>query len=203
MARILVAEDDDAMRQFLAVALARSGHDVVAVGDGESASRNIEQNNYDLLLADIRMPGVDGLLNWDAHKTLKADYERHGPIFDQPTAALLSDLKQRGLLDDTLVLWTTEFGRMPTHQAGTAGRDHNPDGFTCWMMGAGVRGGVSYGATDPFGRRAEANPATVWDFYATVLALLGFDHEQLTYYHNGFDRRLTDVHGNVLDEILT
>lgn len=149
-----------------------------------------------------RASGVDGLLNWDAHKTLKPDYERHCPIFDQPTAALLSDLKQSGLLDDTLVLWTTEFGRMPTHQSGTAGRDHNPDGFTCWMMGAGVKGGVSYGATDEFGRRAEVHPTTVWDFYATVLHLLGFDHEQLTWYHNGLDRRLTDVHGHVVEEIL-
>ena len=85
--------------------------------------------------------GVDGLLNWDAHRTLKPDYERHCPIFDQPTAALLTDLKRRGLLDDTLILWTTEFGRMPTHQEGTTGRDHNPDAFTVWMMGAGVKGG--------------------------------------------------------------
>ena len=149
-----------------------------------------------------RASGVDGLLNWDAHKTLKSDYERHCPIFDQPTAALLTDLKQSGLLDDTLVLWTTEFGRMPTHQDGTSGRDHNPDGFTCWMMGAGVRGGTSYGATDEFGRRAEVNPTTVWDFYATVLHLLGFDHERLTWYHNGLDRRLTDVHGKMIRELL-
>ena len=149
-----------------------------------------------------RASGVDGLLNWDAHKTLKADYERHCPIFDQPTAALLTDLKQSGLLEETLVLWTTEFGRMPTHQAGTAGRDHNPDGFTCWMMGAGVKGGVSYGATDEFGRRAELNPTTVWDMYATVLQLLGFEHEKLSWYHNGLDRRLTDVHGHVIKEIL-
>ena len=150
-----------------------------------------------------RASGVDGLLNWDAHKTLKSDYERHCPIFDQPTAALLTDLKQTGLLDDTLVLWTTEFGRMPTHQAGTAGRDHNPDGFTCWMMGAGVKGGVSHGATDEFGRRAEVNPTTVWDYHATVLYLLGFEHERLTWYHNGLDRRLTDVHGHVVTEVLT
>jgi arylsulfatase A-like enzyme len=148
-----------------------------------------------------RASGVDGLLNWDAHKTLKADYERHLPIFDAPTAALLSDLKQTGLLDDTLVLWTTEFGRMPTHQQNTVGRDHNPDGFTCWMMGAGVKG-CSHGATDEFGRRAEANPTTVWDFYATVLHLLGFDHERLTWYHNGLNRRLTDVHGHVIREVL-
>jgi hypothetical protein len=149
-----------------------------------------------------RASGVDGLLNWDAHKTLKRDYERHCPIFDQPTSALLTDLKQTGLLDDTLVLWTTEFGRMPTHQAETVGRDHNPDGFTCWLMGAGVRGGVSHGATDDFGRRAAIDPATVWDFYATVLHLLGLDHERLTWYHNGLDRRLTDVHGQLITEVL-
>ena len=149
-----------------------------------------------------RASGVDGLLNWDAHRSLKSDYERHCPIFDQPTAALLTDLKQRGMLEDTLVLWTTEFGRMPTHQAGTSGRDHNPDGFTCWMMGGGVKGGISYGATDEFGRRAEVNPVTVWDFYATVLHLLGFDHERLTYYHNGLDRRLTNVHGAVIRDVL-
>lgn len=149
-----------------------------------------------------RASGVDGLLNWDAHKTLKADYERHCPVFDQPTAALLADLKQRGMLDDTLVLWTTEFGRMPTRQEGTSGRDHNPDGFTCWMMGAGVRGGVSHGATDPLGRRAEVDPVTVWDYYATVLHLMGFDHTRLTYYHNGLDRRLTDVHGHLITSVL-
>lgn len=168
------------------------------------ARRLLERDvRYVNLYCASRASGVDGLLNWDAHKTLKSDYERHCPIFDQPTAALLSDLKQSGLLEDTLILWTTEFGRMPTHQAGTAGRDHNPDGFTCWMMGAGVKGGVSYGATDEFGRRAEVNPTTVWDFYATVLQLLGFDHEQLTWYHNGLDRRLTDVHGYVIDAILS
>ncbi|TWT33213.1 DUF1501 domain-containing protein [Blastopirellula retiformator] len=157
---------------------------------------------YVNLYCASRASGVDGLLNWDAHKTLKPDYERHCPILDQPTAALLTDLKQSGLLEDTLVLWTTEFGRMPTHQHGTTGRDHNPDGFTCWMMGAGVKGGVSYGATDEFGRRAEVDPTTVWDFYATVLHLLGIDHEKLTMYHNGLDRRLTDVHGHVIQEIL-
>ena len=168
------------------------------------ARRLLERDvRYVNLYCASRASGVDGLLNWDAHKTLKADYDRHCPIFDQPTAALLTDLKQSGLLDDTLVLWTTEFGRMPTHQAGTAGRDHNPDGFTCWMMGAGIKGGVSYGATDEFGRRAEVNPTTVWDFYATVLHLLGFEHEKLTWYHNGLDRRLTDVHGDVIKEILT
>jgi len=167
------------------------------------ARRLLERGvRYVDLYCASRASGVDGLLNWDAHKTLKPDYERHCPVFDQPTAALLTDLKQRGMLDDTLVLWTTEFGRMPTHQAGTTGRDHNPDGFTCWMMGAGVKGGTSYGSTDAFGRRAQEHPTTVWDFYATALAILGFDHTRLTYYHNGLDRRLTDVHGRVIDELL-
>ncbi|HAV64354.1 MAG TPA: DUF1501 domain-containing protein, partial [Verrucomicrobiales bacterium] len=110
--------------------------------------------------------------------------------------------KQRGMLDDVLVLWTTEFGRMPTHQEGTSGRDHNPDGFTCWMMGAGVKGGVSHGATDDFGRRAERDVATVYDYWATVLHLLGLDHERLIHRHNGADRRLTDVHGHVIRSLL-
>jgi hypothetical protein len=167
------------------------------------ARRYLERGvRYVSLYCSSRASGVDGLLNWDAHKTLKSDYERHCPIFDQPTAALLSDLKQRGMLEDVLVLWTTEFGRMPTHQQGTSGRDHNPDGFTCWMMGAGVKGGVSHGATDPFGRRAEQDITTVYDFWATVLHLLGFDHEQLNVRHNGADRRLTDVHGHLIREIL-
>ncbi len=167
------------------------------------ARRLLERDvRYVSLFCASRASGVDGLLNWDAHKTLKPDYERHCPIFDQPTAALLGDLRHSGLLEDTLVVWTTEFGRMPTHQAGTAGRDHNPDGFTCWMMGAGVKGGVSHGATDEFGRRAAEHPTTVWDFYATVLHLLGFEHERLTWYHNGLDRRLTDVHGHVIHEVL-
>lgn len=167
------------------------------------ARRLLERGvRYVNLYCGSRASGVDGLLNWDAHKTLKTDYERHCPIFDQPTAALLTDLKQTGLLDDTLVLWTTEFGRMPTHQEGTTGRDHNPDGFTCWMMGAGVKGGASHGATDEFGRRAVIDPVTVWDYYATVLQILGFDHKRLTYYYNGLNRRLTDVHGQVISRIL-
>ncbi len=167
------------------------------------ARRFLEQGvRYVSLYCASRASSVDGLLNWDAHKTLKADYERHCPIFDQPTAALLTDLKQTGLLDDTLVVWCTEFGRMPTHQDGTSGRDHNPDAFTTWMMGAGTKGGVSYGATDDFGRRSVEKVATAYDFYATMLHLLGLDHERLTYYHNGAKRRLTDVHGHVLHDIL-
>ncbi|MAG92718.1 MAG: sulfatase [Planctomycetaceae bacterium] len=167
------------------------------------ARRLLERGvRYVNLYCASRASGVDGLLNWDAHKTLKSDYERHCPVFDQPTAALLTDLKLRGLLEDTLILWTTEFGRMPTRQEGTAGRDHNPAGFTCWLMGAGIKGGVSHGATDEFGRRAELDPTTVWDVYATILHLLGFDHTRLTYYHNGLNQRLTNVHGLLLEDIL-
>ncbi len=154
------------------------------------------------LFCGSRSSAVGGLLNWDAHVTLQADYERHLPILDRPTAGLILDLQSRGLLEDTLVLWTTEFGRMPTHQEGTLGRDHNPDGFTVWMLGAGVRKGVSYGATDEFGSKVIEKPATIHDFHATVLHLLGLDHKKLTYYHNGIERRLTDVHGHVIRDIL-
>ena len=154
------------------------------------------------LFCASRASGVDGLLNWDAHKTLKADYERHCPILDQPTAGLLRDMRSRGLLEDTLVVWATEFGRMPTHQEGTVGRDHNPNAFTIWLAGAGIKGGVSYGATDEFGGKAVENIATVHDFHATMLHLLGLDHERLTWYHNGINRRLTDVHGHVVREVL-
>lgn len=146
--------------------------------------------------------GGEGVSNWDGHKQLKDQYTVHGKTMDQPTAALLKDLKQRGLLEDTLVVWCTEFGRMPTFQKGSMGRDHNPEGFTCWMAGAGVRPGFSYGATDEFGYRSVENVATVYDFHATILHLLGLEHKRLTFYHNGFERRLTDVHGNIMYPIL-
>ena len=146
--------------------------------------------------------GGEGTSNWDGHKKLAAQYAKHGPVLDQPTAALLKDLKQRGLLKDTLVVWCTEFGRMPTFQKGASGRDHNPDGFTAWLAGAGVKRGHTYGATDPFGWKAERDVATVYDFHATILHLLGLNHERLTYYHNGLERRLTDVHGHVIKDVL-
>jgi hypothetical protein len=167
------------------------------------ARRLVERGvRYVQLYCASRASGVDGLLNWDAHKTLQADYERHLPILDKPTAGLIQDLKAKGLLEDTLVLWTSEFGRMPTHQAGTLGRDHNPDAYTVWMLGAGVKGAASHGATDEFGRRSVQDVATVYDFWATVLHLLGLDHEKLSWYHNGLNRRLTDVHGHVIKALL-
>ena len=146
--------------------------------------------------------GGEGVSNWDGHKHLAAQYSKHGPVLDQPAAALLRDMKQRGLLNDTVVVWCTEFGRMPTFQKGASGRDHNPDGFTGWLAGAGVKQGFSYGATDAWGWKAAENVSTVYDFHATVLHLLGLDHKRLSYYHNGFERRLTDVHGHVIRDVL-
>jgi hypothetical protein len=145
----------------------------------------------------------EGALNWDGHRRIESDYNRHGPILDQPAAALVQDLKARGMLEETLIVWTTEFGRMPTFQKGTQGRDHNPKGFTAWLAGAGVKRGFSFGATDEFGHQAVANVVDVHDFHATILHLLGLDHEKLTYYNNGTQRRLTDVHGHVIRDILT
>ncbi|MDZ4289816.1 MAG: DUF1501 domain-containing protein [Prosthecobacter sp.] len=144
----------------------------------------------------------EGIGNWDGHKKLKEQYDIHAPIFDKPAAALIRDLKQRGLLEDTLVVWMTEFGRMPTFQKGASGRDHNPNGFTTWMTGAGVKKAFSYGATDELGHKAVENITTIYDLHATILHLLGLDHERLSYYHNGIERRLTDVHGHVVKAVL-
>ncbi|REK08206.1 MAG: DUF1501 domain-containing protein [Planctomycetota bacterium] len=143
-----------------------------------------------------------GELNWDGHSKLRKQYDVHGEILDQPAAALFKDLKQRGLLEDTLVVWCTEFGRMPMFQKGAQGRDHNPQGFTAWLGGAGIKPGVSHGVTDELGFKAVENVLSVHDLNATILHLLGLDHEQLTFRHNGLDRRLTDVHGHVIHEIL-
>jgi len=144
-----------------------------------------------------------GKLNWDGHQALREQYDVHGRIMDQPTAALIRDLKQRGLLADTLVVWCTEFGRMPMFQKGALGRDHNPQGFTAVLTGAGIRAGVSYGQTDEIGFRAVQDVSSIHDLNATILHLLGLDHTRLTFRHNGIARRLTDVHGNVLQPILS
>jgi uncharacterized protein (DUF1501 family) len=143
-----------------------------------------------------------GELNWDGHSKLKEQYDRHAAILDQPAAALIRDLRQRGLLEDTLVVWCTEFGRMPFFQKGALGRDHNPDGFTCWMTGAGVKPGVSHGVTDDLGQKAIQDIHPLYDFNATILHLLGLDHEKLTFYHNGLQRRLTNVEGHVIRQVL-
>jgi hypothetical protein len=144
----------------------------------------------------------EGVGNWDGHKTLHKQYSVHGPILDQPVAGLLADLKRRGLLADTLVAFVTEFGRMPTFQKGANGRDHNPSGFTVWLAGAGVKRAFHHGATDDFGYKAVEHVATIYDLHATILRLLGIDHTRLSFYNNGIERRLTDVHGHVIEEIL-
>src|SRR5262245_5520507 len=139
--------------------------------------------------------------NWDSHEDLARDHLDMGTSMDQPAAALIKDLKRRGMLDDTIVHWTTEFGRMPCSQ-GTKGRDHNPFTFTSWLAGGGVKGGVTYGASDEWSFRAAEHPMYCYDLHATMLHLLGIDHTRLTFRHNGIDRRLTDVHGHVIDEIV-
>jgi hypothetical protein len=139
--------------------------------------------------------------NWDSHEDLERDHGVMGKSMDRPAAALLKDLKDRGLLADTVVIWTTEFGRMPCSQ-GSKGRDHNPFTFTTWLAGGGIRGGVTYGESDVWSYKAAVNPTEVYDVHATVLHLLGIDHEKLSVRHNGIDRRLTDVHGRVIREIV-
>jgi hypothetical protein len=138
---------------------------------------------------------------WDAHTNLTANHTEHCAATDQPIHGLLTDLKQRGLLKDTLVIWGGEFGRMPVSQGGD-GRDHNPHGFLMWMAGAGIRGGVSYGETDEVGYKAAVDRTSINDLHATMLHLLGIDHKRLTYFHNGRSYRLTDVAGNILTKIL-
>ena len=137
--------------------------------------------------------------NWDGHEDMKQNHGQEALRIDQPVAGLLRDLRRRGLLDDTLVLFTTEFGRTPFTQSAAdvvgTGRDHNQYGFTVWLAGAGLKHGIAYGATDEVGWKAVENPVTWHDFHATVLHLLGIDHERLTHYHNGIQRRLTNVHG--------
>ena len=142
--------------------------------------------------------------NWDSHEDIERD---HGPLANGMAigaAALIKDLKQRGMLEDTIVLWTTEFGRMPSTQ-GSKGRDHNPYVFSNWLCGGGIKPGITYGPSDEWGYKPldRDNPTQVYDIHATMLHLMGIDHTKLTFRSNGIDRRLTDVHGHVLTDILT
>jgi arylsulfatase A-like enzyme len=138
---------------------------------------------------------------------MRQNHGQEAPRIDRPIAGLLRDLRRRGLLDDTLVLFTTEFGRTPFTQSAAnivgTGRDHNQYGFSVWLAGAGLKHGHKYGGTDEIGWKAEEQPVNWYDFHATVLHLLGIDHERLTFYHNGIHRRLTNVHGEVLPAILS
>lgn len=140
---------------------------------------------------------------WDAHKSIETNHGQHGAEVDRPIAALLGDLEQRGLLDSTLVVWGGEFGRMPFSEgSGEPGRNHNPYGFSMWLAGGGVRGGIAYGATDEFGFEAVENRVHLHDLHATLLALMGLDHEKLSYFHQGRGERLTDVFGSVIRDVI-
>ncbi len=138
---------------------------------------------------------------WDAHGNLRKNHEANALAVDQPIAGLLTDLKLRGMLDETLVVWASEFGRTPFAQ-GSDGRDHNPFGYTVWMAGGGVKPGNIHGATDEYGYKAVENRCEIYDLHATILHLLGIDHKRLTYRWGGRDMRLTDVHGEVIAGVL-
>ncbi len=143
-------------------------------------------------------------INWDGHENLKENHDNQAATMDKPVAALMQDLKQRGMLEDTLFVWSTEFGRSPSTQGiNSPGRDHHPTAFTCFLAGAGVKKGFHYGTSDDVGYFVGESKVTVPDFHATILHLLGIDHEKLTFYHNGINRRLTDVHGHIINDILT
>lgn len=150
----------------------------------------------------VQVTHSDAKVQWDQHSDLKNGHEKNAREVDRPIAGLLKDLKSRGLLDDTLVIWGGEFGRTPTVEGSTDGRDHNPEGFTVWLAGGGVKGGFHYGATDDHGWYAVENRVHIHDLHATLLHLLGLDHEKLTFRHAGRDFRLTDVHGHVVKEIM-
>ncbi|MSR51332.1 MAG: DUF1501 domain-containing protein, partial [Gemmataceae bacterium] len=151
--------------------------------------------------AGVRFIQISHSYKWDQHGNLRKDHAKNAREVDRPIAGLLYDLKQRGLLEDTLVWWGGEFGRTPTAQGGD-GRDHNPHGFTMWLAGGGVKPGISYGATDDYGYYSVENKVHFHDLHATILHQLGLDHEKLTYKHAGRNFRLTDVHGRVVREIL-
>jgi hypothetical protein len=142
-------------------------------------------------------------INWDAHEDIVDNHRKQAAVLDKPMAGLLADMNRRGLLKDTLFVWSTEFGRTPfTQGIGKPGRDHHQHAFTVFLAGAGLKPGFAYGTSDEFGYQVAENPVTIYDFHATLLYLLGIDHTELTYYHNGIQRRLTDVHGEVVAEIL-
>jgi hypothetical protein len=165
-----------------------------------TARRLIERG---VRFVEIYSGGMENQRSWDGHNDIKGNHEQFAGETDRPVAGLLSDLAQRGLLDETLVIWCGEFGRLPIAQkADKPGRDHNPHCFTAWLAGGGVRGGTTYGASDEIGYKAAVNRVHVNDLHATILHLLGIDHERLTYRHNGREFRLTDVAGRVIEEII-
>lgn len=151
---------------------------------------------------EVLIPMVNGYQRWDAHGNIKTNHGDNAVAVDQPIAALIQDLKQRGMLEDTLIVWSGEFGRTPFAQGG-AGRDHNEHGFSLWMAGGGVKQGMTYGATDEWGYKAIENKLEIHDLHATILNQMGVNHTELTYRFSGRDIRLTDVYGNVIDDLLS
>lgn len=164
-----------------------------------TARRMVERG---VRFVQIYSGGMDNERSWDGHENIVKNHGGFAAETDRPIAALLTDLEQRGLLDETLVIWGGEFGRLPIVQKGGTGRDHNPHAFTVWMAGGGVRAGTHYGATDDIGYKAVQDRVSVHDFHATVLHLLGFDHEKLTFRYSGRDFRLTDVSGEVIRSVV-
>jgi hypothetical protein len=165
-----------------------------------TARRMVERG---VRFVQIYSGGMENQRSWDGHSDIAGNHSQFAGETDKPVAALLSDLAQRGLLDETLVIWGGEFGRLPVAQKDPKpGRDHNPHCYTSWMAGGGVKGGVTYGESDEVGHKAAVNPVSVHDFHATILHLLGMDHKKLTYFYNGRRYRLTDVEGEVVRDIL-
>jgi len=164
-----------------------------------TARRMIERG---VRFVQIYSGGMENQRSWDGHNDIKGNHSQFAAETDKPVAGLIADLAQRGLLNETLIVWGGEFGRLPIAQKGSKpGRDHNPHAYTNWMVGGGIKGGVSYGETDEIGHKAAVNKVTVNDLHATILHLLGMDHERLTYRYNGRDFRLTDVAGKVIREV--
>ena len=164
-----------------------------------TARRMIERG---VRFVQIYSGGMENQRSWDGHNDIKGNHSQFAAETDKPVAGLITDLAQRGLLNETLIVWGGEFGRLPIAQKGSKpGRDHNPHAYTNWMVGGGIKGGVSYGETDEIGHKAAVNKVTVNDLHATILHLLGMDHERLTYRYNGRDFRLTDVAGKVIREV--
>ncbi len=174
------------------------------IGNGGEGDRFAKQCLLARRLAEsgVRFVEVTAPTSWDHHSLLNDNLAKSSAITDQPIAALLTDLKKRGMLNDTLVVWSGEFGRTPYAQGLGDGRDHNNKGYSMWMAGGGVKGGYNHGATDDFGYKAIEKPVHIHDLHATILHLLGLDHEKLTYNYAGRDFRLTDVYGNVVRDVL-
>ncbi|MEX0742642.1 MAG: DUF1501 domain-containing protein, partial [Phycisphaeraceae bacterium] len=201
-----LSEEDEATREMYGFNEAKPDHKL-AVGAEPfarqclTARRLVERG---VRFVQIYHGGGHQQQNWDAHHGVEENLKIHAPEIDKPVAGLLADLERRGMLEDTLVVWGGEFGRQPVIEGGGDGRDHNPKGFTYWLAGGGVKAGTSYGETDELGHEAVTNRHHIRDLHATILHLMGLDHENLTYFYGGLDNRLTGVQpARVIDGIVS